>query len=51
MFDRVICGAGNAESVLVLCGYNHLIQLKEKFLEAGYDVDCDALYKYEWFGS
>jgi hypothetical protein len=51
MFNHVICGAGNAKRVLVLCGYNHLLQLKQKFLEAGHDVDCDALYKYEWFGS
>lgn len=51
MFNRVICDAGNAKSVLVLCGYNHLMQLKQKFLEAAHGVDCDALYKYEWFGS
>jgi hypothetical protein len=51
MFNRVICCAGSAKSVLVLCGYNHLMELKRKFLETGHDVDCDALYKYEWFGS
>jgi hypothetical protein len=51
MFDRVICCAGSAKSVLVLCGYNHLMQLKRKFLEAGHDVNCDALYRYDWFGS
>ncbi|MGA3055926.1 MAG: hypothetical protein ABSD63_17100 [Candidatus Korobacteraceae bacterium] len=51
MFDRVICGVGSVNSVLVLCGYNHLIQLKRKFREAGHDVDSDVLYKYKWFGS
>ena len=51
MFDRVICSGVNAKSVLVLCGYNHLIQLTQKFLEAGHDVVSDALYNHTAFGS
>lgn len=50
MFDRVIRSANDVKSVLVLCGYNHLIQLKQKFRADGHDVACDALYKYKWFG-
>ena len=51
MFDRVIHGAGKVNSVLVLCGYNHVIQLMQKFREAGNDVDSDVLYKHRQFGS
>jgi hypothetical protein len=51
MFAKVLLLAGEAQSALVICGYNHVLQLSRKFAEAGHDVASDALYKYDWFGA
>jgi hypothetical protein len=50
MFHRVISAACNSKSILVLCGYNHLKQMEQKFCETGHDVGWDALYKHTRFG-
>lgn len=42
--------AGNARSVLILCGRIHADALAERFREAGHDVDTDDLLNYGWYG-
>jgi hypothetical protein len=50
MFDRVMDVAGDAKSVMLLCGYNHVLQLERKLRQAGHEVVWDALFSYKWFG-
>lgn len=49
MFERTLQQAGDAKSILVICGFNHLDQLAQKFKDHQDRVEKDALFHYPWF--
>lgn len=53
MFERAFAEAGEAESVLILCGREHTEPLAERFRQAGhsveqYDVNREGWYVEDW---
>lgn len=51
MCQRVIEGAGDANSVLVLCGNFHIQGLAARLGQLGNTVQTNAVYKYDWYDS
>ena len=49
MFDRALEGAGNATSIMVLCGSHHIGALAERFRAHQDNVMTDAVYNYGWY--
>jgi hypothetical protein len=49
MFDQVISHAGGANSIIVLCGREHVDPLTARFGEAGHDVQTYDLNREEWY--
>ncbi len=49
MTQRALEGAGNAESVLLLCGSMHVGELRKRFVGAGHNVAVDFLHNYGWY--
>jgi hypothetical protein len=50
MFRRIVKTTGSRQSVLVIGGYAHILELEHKFRLGGHSVVWDALYKHAWFG-
>jgi hypothetical protein len=49
MFERALEGAGNANSILVLCGHLHAPEVAKRFTQAGHAVTLDMLHNYDWY--
>lgn len=47
--QRAFEGAGNAESILLLCGSMHARELAKRFADAGNNVGVDFLHNYGWY--
>jgi hypothetical protein len=50
MCTRILATRGSSDSILVICGYMHALELQEKFQKDQHSVGWDALYKHDWFG-
>jgi hypothetical protein len=51
MYERAIEGAGNANSILVICGHMHAPELEKRFKNAGHTVTIDMLHNYGWYSN
>lgn len=49
MLWRTLTKAAGAKSILVLCGFSHVDELRQKFEKAGYKVSADRLCSQEWY--
>jgi hypothetical protein len=49
MSDRALEGAGDASSIMILCGNFHVQGLAEIFGIHGDNVTVDAVYNYAWY--
>lgn len=49
MFQKSIAEAGNAQSILVICGRNHTPVLARRFHEAGHQVDAADIQSESWY--
>jgi hypothetical protein len=49
MLNRAVEGAGDATSIMVLCGSHHIEALAERFRGHHDNVTTDAVYKYGWY--
>jgi hypothetical protein len=51
MVERAIEGAGNANSILVVCGHMHAPALAHRFTQAGHTATVDMLHNYGWYSN
>lgn len=49
MFWRTLTRADEAQSILVLCGFSHVDELRQRFEKAGHQVTTDSLCEHEWY--
>jgi hypothetical protein len=49
MVERAVEYAGEAKSIMVLCGNFHVEELAKRFSARGNVVQKDAVYKYDWY--
>lgn len=49
MLWRTLTKADEAKNILVLCGFSHVDELRQKFEKAGYQVTTDSLCAREWY--
>ncbi len=49
MVWRTLTKAAEAQSILVLCGFSHIDELRQKFEKAGHQVTIDSLCKLDWY--
>ncbi len=49
MLWRTLTKADEAKNVLVLCGFSHVDELRERFEKAGHKVTRGSLCKREWY--
>jgi hypothetical protein len=49
MFEQVVAGTGDAESIIVICGRYHTTGLARSFREAGHQVDEADIQGEPWY--
>jgi hypothetical protein len=49
MLWRTLTKADQAKNILVLCGFSHVDELRQKFEKAGHQVTIDSLCVREWY--
>lgn len=49
MADKTISEAGEAESVMVVCGWSHMQEFAERFQNAGHTVEMTDLRNQPWY--
>jgi hypothetical protein len=49
MVERAIAEAGDANSILVLCGHLHAPEVANRFAQAGHTVSLEMLHNYPWY--
>jgi hypothetical protein len=50
MYRRILATRDARHSLLVICGYVHVLELQKKFQKDQHSVEWDALDKHDWFG-
>jgi hypothetical protein len=48
MLWRTLTKADEARNILVLCGFSHVDELRQRFEKSGREVSTDSLCRYEW---
>ena len=49
MFERILAEAGDAESLLIICGRVHTAPLADRLREPGHSVDTTDLQEENWY--
>jgi hypothetical protein len=49
MVWRTLTKAEEAQNILILCGFSHADELRQRFEKQGYQVTLDSLCNYPWY--
>ncbi len=49
MLWRTLTKADEVKNILVLCGFSHVDELRQRFEKAGHQVTTDSLCRYKWY--